>query len=70
MNPPNTANMLMFSLARKGLLSYAGKIPLVGEMLDPQSYRGISETRAAVDATSGYMKRKSTYCFPILFKHL
>ena len=28
MNPPNTANMLMFSLARKGLLSYAGKIPL------------------------------------------
>ena len=68
MNPPNTANMLMFSLARKGLLSYAGKIPLVGEMLDPASYKGIGETRDAVDAISGYMKRKKAPLFSNLIQ--
>ena len=68
MNPPNTANMLMFSLARKGLLSYAGKIPLVGEMLDPQSYRGISETRGAVDANIRLHEKKKAPLFSNLIQ--
>ena len=58
----------MFSLARKGLLSCLGKDSTCWRMLDPQSYRGISETRGAIDANIRLYERKKAPLFSNLIQ--
>ena len=62
LNPSNSGNLLMFGMVKKGLLSYAGRLPL-GGMIDPGSYKGIGEARSAYDAVKGYLNRKQAPLF-------
>ena len=63
MNPPNTANTLLFALMNKGLLNYAGKIPFVGEMVSPQTFKELGTKSRASDAVRGYLQRKKAPLF-------
>ena len=63
MNPPNTANTLLFALMNKGLLNYAGKIPFVGDLVSPQTFKELGTKSKASDAVRGYLQRKKAPLF-------
>jgi hypothetical protein len=63
MNPPNTANTMLFALMNKGILNYAGNFPLIGKMIDPATFSKLSESGRANEAIKGYLQRKKQPLF-------
>lgn len=63
MNPSNSANMMMFSLMNKGILNYAGKFPIIGQLVDPATFKEIGTQNTARDAVAGYLERKKAPLF-------
>ena len=73
MNPSNSGNLLLATMAQKGLLNFVttplSKLTLgMGEVLDPKTYKGIGESRDAVEAIGGYLKRKKAPLFSTLIQ--